>query len=156
MNDKEKLIYEFFKEFMCFESALSKEYAKTDKNGSIIGINWEKVSPNISISSGISCYLQDAQRYYLKNPPKKRFLKDGLIEWCDVPVEGSNVCQLLIYLARVRNNLFHGSKCEFMEKSKWQRSKDLLQHVLCLIKYFGIQEPLRSNFCAASEMLLNY
>ena len=47
----------------------------------------------------------------LKEPPKKQFIANGLIEWKEVaPATNSRSDALFQYIRRIRNNLFHGGK----------------------------------------------
>lgn len=55
--------------------------------------------------------LADAVAYILHEPPKKQVAEAGSLYWRTiVPTSASKTGVLLKYVARIRNNLFHGGK----------------------------------------------
>lgn len=77
--------------------------------------------------------LQEAIGFFFNSPPKKQVIVGGVIQWeVSEPGTNSKADKLLIYVRRVRNNLFHGGK--FNEH--WfapERSESLLLHSLTIL-----------------------
>lgn len=78
--------------------------------------------------------LEEAVAYIQAHPPKKQVIKDGLLEWDEsLPETDLEVDRLLIYVRRVRNNLFHGGKFN----GHWfapERSDFLLRHSMTILR----------------------
>ena len=91
-----------------------------------------KVEPLIQEPSSIE--LAEAIEFLFKSPPKKQIISDGKIEWSDAnPNQPLKADNLLIYVRRVRNNLFHGGKFN----GHWfapNRSELLIRHSLVIIR----------------------
>ena len=77
--------------------------------------------------------LTEAVAYIRAHPPKKQIIKDGLLDWDEsAPETDLEVDRLLIYVRRVRNNLFHGGKFN----GHWfapERSEVLLRHSMTIL-----------------------
>ena len=78
--------------------------------------------------------MKDAVTYILEHPPKKQMIANGLLEW-DPAEPDTDLCSdlALIYVRRVRNNLFHGGKFN----GHWfapDRSEALLRHSLTILR----------------------
>ena len=108
---KNPVIVEFISVFARLEYSLkasgyfkNEEEAKPDWNSYANSI--EKV-----INKSNDSLLDKSIKDILNNPPKKQIIKNGSIKWSDSPAnQGSYVKNLLIYIRRIRNNLFHGGK----------------------------------------------
>jgi hypothetical protein len=78
--------------------------------------------------------LGEGIRYILDHPPKKQMIVDGSLAWADsAPNTDLHSDRVLIYVRRVRNNLFHGGKFN----GRWfapQRSELLLRHSLTILR----------------------
>jgi hypothetical protein len=78
--------------------------------------------------------LRQAVDYILTHPPKKQVVKRGVLEWKDAaPTTALKTDEVLIYVRRTRNNLFHGGKFN----GRWfepQRSRELLQYSLVILR----------------------
>lgn len=77
--------------------------------------------------------VANAIDYILGYPPKKQVIRDGALEWDDATPNASSSSDLiLLYVRRVRNNLFHGGKFN----GRWfdpERSEELLRHSLTIL-----------------------
>ena len=77
--------------------------------------------------------LQEAIDFFFNAPPKKQVIVGGVIQWeASEPTTHSQADKLLIYVRRVRNNLFHGGKFN----GHWftpERSEPLLRHSLVIL-----------------------
>jgi hypothetical protein len=77
--------------------------------------------------------LREAIDFFFNAPPKKQVIVGGVIQWeVSEPTTNSQADKLLIYVRRVRNNLFHGGKFN----GHWfapERSEPLLRHSLAIL-----------------------
>lgn len=77
--------------------------------------------------------LCEAIDFFFSAPPKKQVIIEGVIQWkTSEPTTDSQADKLLIYVRRVRNNLFHGGKFN----GHWfepDRSEPLLRHSLTIL-----------------------
>ncbi|TIO48901.1 MAG: hypothetical protein E5X80_26110 [Mesorhizobium sp.] len=78
--------------------------------------------------------LKAAVDFILERPPRKQIIANGVLTWSDsVPDTDLLSDRLLIYVRRVRNNLFHGGKFN----GHWfepERSELLLRHSLVILR----------------------
>lgn len=97
--------------------------------------NWRKFALAVEelIKNPISQELNEAIKFFFKAPPKKQVIICGVIQWeVSVPQTNSKADELLVYVRRVRNNLFHGGKFN----GHWfdpERSEPLLRHSLTIL-----------------------
>jgi hypothetical protein len=107
----DQLASEMFRTVARFEYALKATgYHDGDGNADA---NWRKFAasvPNL-FENPADQSLVDATRYILCHPPKKQIIASGKLGWSDVePDSNGRVDLILLYVRRVRNNLFHGGK----------------------------------------------
>ena len=97
--------------------------------------NWRKFALAVEdlIANPANQELQEAINFFFNAPPKKQVIVDGVIQWkVSEPATNSQADKLLIYVRRVRNNLFHGGKFN----GHWfkpERSEVLLRHSLTIL-----------------------
>ena len=97
--------------------------------------NWRKFAQAVEsvIANPSSPELKDAIDFMFNAPPKKQVIIGGNIQWEPAePSSDSRADKLLIYVRRVRNNLFHGGKFN----GHWfepERSEPLLRHSLVIL-----------------------
>ncbi len=97
--------------------------------------NWRDFALAIEavIANPPSPALQEAITFVRNAPPKKQVIVGGVIQWeISEPQTDSAADKLLIYVRRVRNNLFHGGKFN----GHWfepERSEQLLRHSLTIL-----------------------
>lgn len=69
----------------------------------------------------------------MEEPPRKQVIEKGLLEWKAVSAHGQTLGeQLLVYVRRVRDNLFHGGKFN----GHWfapERSEVLMRYSLTVL-----------------------
>lgn len=74
-----------------------------------------------------------ARTYFATRPPKKQIVRNGVLEWAEKPVSGNSEADpILLYVRRVRNNLFHGGKFN----GRWfepQRSAEFIRHSVAIL-----------------------
>ncbi len=130
----DKLAIKLFKMFARFEYALK---ASGFNNGDgEAKPNWRDfaLSVETQLQNSQSPELREAIDFMLQQPPKKQVIRNGLLTWDDAPPStDSNADLILLYVRRVRNNLFHGSKFN----AHWfapERSEELLHHSLVILE----------------------
>jgi hypothetical protein len=130
----DQLASEFFKVFSRSEYALKAAgFHKGDGNAEA---NWSEFAKEIEaiIQAPESQELSAAIDFILSYPPKKQVIRNGQIQWSEAdPNQRLKADNLLIYVRRVRNNLFHGGKFN----SHWfepERSEQLIQNCLVILK----------------------
>lgn len=130
----DELAFYFFKEFARFEYALKA--ADFNCGEGEAKPNWDKFAKTVrdTFENISSQELQDAVNYILSNPPQKQVVKNGKLDWDKSLCENSyKADKLLVYVRRVRNNLFHGGKFN----GHWfapQRSEELMHHSLIVLE----------------------
>lgn len=128
------LAFQFFKTFARFEYALKAAgfHAGTGKAEP----NWDSFAKSLNslFEQHHEGELGEAVRYLLEQPPKVQMVNaDGELEWANKAENGPTACQLLLYIRRVRNNLFHGGKFN----GHWfapERSEVLMRHSLTVLR----------------------
>lgn len=97
--------------------------------------NWKNFALAVEnmIATPTTQDLQEAIEFFFSAPPKKQVIFGGVIQWeVSEPATNSKADKLLIYVRRVRNNLFHGGKFN----DYWfapERSEPLLRHSLTIL-----------------------
>jgi len=110
-KDLDELASELFHVFSRTEYSLKA--ASFNNGDGAAEANWRKFALAVEnlISNPNSQQLKDAIDFILNKPPKKQVIRNGVIEWeKSEPTTDSQADKLLIYVRRVRNNLFHGGK----------------------------------------------
>ena len=134
MEHLEKLSFDFFKLFSRLEYSLKAASFNTGDGNA--NANWSKFAQSIDTQflGNEDKELKKAYNYVLENPPKKQIIEKGLIKW--LTIEPTHKCQtdlVLLYVRRVRNNLFHGGKFN----GNWfapQRSEELLSSSITILE----------------------
>ena len=130
----DKLAFHFFKEFARFEYALKAAgfhhgEGEARPNWDTFAVTVRPAFENVQLQT-----LKVAVEYMLSNPPKKQIVKNGKLDLDEGLCNNSNEAdKLLIYVRRVRNNLFHGGKFN----GHWfapQRSEELMRHSLVILE----------------------
>jgi hypothetical protein len=129
----DKLAIELFKTFSRFEYALK---ASGFNNGDgEAQANWRNfaLSIELELQNPQTPELREAIDFMLKHSPKKQVIRNGLLAWDAAPPNTNSTADLiLLYVRRVRNNLFHGGKFN----GHWfapERSEKLLRHSLVIL-----------------------
>lgn len=127
------LANQFFRVFSRTEYAL-KASGYNSGNGEAKA-NWQKFALDIEslISNPSSPELKEAVDSIFRAPPKKQIIADAIIQWeVAEPATSSRADKLLIYIRRIRNNLFHGGKFN----GHWfepDRSEHLLKNSITIL-----------------------
>jgi len=138
MTDDKNLDYlgvKFYEDFSRTEYALKGAgYIRGTSNAQA---DWESfsVEPEVEklIANPSTSTLKEAINFILIAPPMKQVGFDKVPLWeVSEPITNSTSNKLLIYIRRIRNNLFHGAK--FNEHwFKPERSEPLLRHSLVIL-----------------------
>ncbi len=97
--------------------------------------NWRTFALAVEavIAAPSSPALKEAIDFFFDTPPNKQVIVDGAIRWeVSEPQTDSKADKLLVYVRRVRNNLFHGGKFN----GHWfapERSEPILRHSLTVL-----------------------
>lgn len=131
-HELDRLGATLFRTFARFEFAL-KAAGIHNGNGEA-NPNWSAFAQSISsLFDDPQGEVKEAIEYILSHPPKKQLVEDGQLTWKQVaPSTNLKADEVLIYVRRVRNNLFHGGKFN----GRWfepQRSEELLRHSLVIL-----------------------
>lgn len=89
------------------------------------------VAPNFSFADDAK--LEMAVKYLLERPPKKEVEISGNLGWDEAKPGGTDVYRLLVYVRRVRNNLFHGAKWVAREADEIGRDQILVDAALTVL-----------------------
>lgn len=135
MENLEKLSFDFFKLFSRFEYSLKAtmfHYGNGDAKA-----HWGDFAQSIN-ADFMSCENEDVKSaccYILANPPKKQIIENRTIKWSSIePRSNCETDLILLYVRRVRNNLFHGGKFN----GNWfepERSEELLTSSIKILSY---------------------
>ena len=106
-----KLAIEMFKTFSRFEYALK---AAGFHNGEgKAEPNWRAFSESITehLKSPNTDELAESIKYIIEQPPNKQIIENNILSWSEAkPNTNTESDLILLYVRRVRNNLFHGGK----------------------------------------------
>ena len=75
----------------------------------------------------------DARNYLLTDPPKKQVRSGTGTAWRLTQQREKGLELLLVYVKRVRNNLFHGGKASVADEVERTRNRDLVRHSLAVL-----------------------
>jgi hypothetical protein len=105
------LIIEYFVVFSRFDYALLRAgYVRT--NVAHVAADWDRFGKEYDrlFQQLLTPETQSACSYLLNHPPKKQVREDGALIWkAALPDEHEPLLyRLLVYVRRIRNNLFHG------------------------------------------------
>jgi len=80
--------------------------------------------------------LQEAVNFLFKNPPRLQVIDAGKVEFIESPysVKLTELRRLLLYVRRVRNNMFHGGKFPLNGEDGDRRNALLLEHSLTVLE----------------------
>ena len=145
MND---LVNEMFYTFARFEYALKA--TGFIKNTDDAKPDWTKFANSISplFDNHDDPDVKSAVEFIFADPPNKQVVRDGRLEWRNADSGTVNCCDsLLIFVRRIRNNLFHGGKFtgQHLENGDWsklnERDEELVRHSICILKACLIASP---------------
>ncbi|MGF1767070.1 hypothetical protein L4D06_06755 [Enterovibrio makurazakiensis] len=135
MESLDTLSFDFFKLFSRIEYSLKA--ASFHSGDGKANPNWTSFAQDIDakFQAVNDKNLEVCKQYILDNPPKKQVIEQGKIKWSDTaPTPVNDTDLLLLYVRRVRNNLFHGGKFN----GNWfapERSQELLNSSIVVLQY---------------------
>lgn len=123
--------------FSRFEYALKQtgKYATGDLNG--VKADWDKFARDHAqqFDPNKTSELKTAIDYLKAKPPKKQILKNGSLDWKNVPNQNIPLLKLILdAVRRVRNNLFHGGKFQNGPEEEPGRDRELLNSCITVLK----------------------
>jgi len=137
--DDRELVWKFFLAFSRFEYALKcSRYVRQNRDGAVFA-DWQRFASTHrkKFTANRDNKVRMACVYFTKRPPRQQILVHGVLGWRNSNPLGNTplLCWLVLMLARVRNNLFHGGKFP------WQvdpcRNSTLVRHALVLLEAFA-------------------
>jgi len=149
-SERHKLAAVFFIQFARFEYAMKKsgylvkncDYAKPNWKGLFNEEIIKKAFEDLSQGK-----LKTAVEFYLENPPEQQIVKDNNeLGFKTVIENGCTAHKLSTYVTRVRNNLFHGAKCDPQNEDDLKRDKALIQHGLVILNACLKDSELRNFY----------
>jgi hypothetical protein len=130
-----RLASEMFRVFARFEYALKAAGFHIGNENEEAKPDWRSFAESVpdAFKNLQNEDLKESIRYIKAHPPKKQVIQGGNLAWSDVvPATNLESDLILLYVRRVRNNLFHGGKFN----GRWfdpERSKLLLRHCLTIL-----------------------
>lgn len=131
----DRLAYRMFRHFSRFEYAL-KATGHHPRDGDA-NPDWDdfarKIDGAFRERVGQDANLKAAVDFLMLHPPKKQRVVNEQLLWSVVPAGRGNFTEdLLVYVRRVRNNLFHGGKFSrgWLDPG---RSETLIRHSLTIL-----------------------
>jgi hypothetical protein len=146
---KEPAIVDFIVTFSRLEYALkaSGEFLKKTKDAEA---DWTAFAGNIesNINNSINCEFKKSMEYILNNPPRKQINENGVIKWKRVdPSQRNKTKNLIMYICRIRNNLFHGGKFVGGDLEEFDRDFSLVKSALLILKEIvNFNEKVKNAF----------
>jgi len=146
---KEPAVLDFIATFSRLEYALkaSGEFLRNTKDAEA---DWIAFASNIEskVNNSTNCPLKKSIDYILNNPPKKQINENGVIKWKRVdPNQRNKTKNLIMYICRIRNNLFHGGKFAHGDLEEFDRDFSLVKSALLILKEIvNFNEKVRSAF----------
>lgn len=136
IEELDDLAHRMFRQFSRMEHALKSagylERPNGDAKASWVSFG-EEIDASFRDLVSRDEELRDAVRYLRDHPPKKQTVSNGVLGWSETPPTApTETGVLLLYVGRVRNNLFHGGKFN----GRWidpGRSRKLLPRCLTVL-----------------------
>lgn len=129
------LAQEFFFVFSRFEYALKmSDYLR--RNPTEPRVDWRRFATSLEhiFSNPPTGEFAEAIEYLRTHPPKKQIVIEGRIAWSNgTPQTNFSADLILLYVRRVRNNLFHGGKFRQHRLDYQERTPELLRHSLIVV-----------------------
>jgi hypothetical protein len=133
---REPIIVDFVATFARLEYALkaSGEFLRQTKDAEADWISFAGAIENAIDISSKAC-LKESIEYILNNPPRKQVNDNGVIRWkAASPSQSNETKDLIVYVCRIRNNLFHGGKFTGGYLEDFDRDFSLVKAALCILK----------------------
>jgi hypothetical protein len=144
-------VIEFFVAFSRFEYGLVQAgYVRDDRRDA--QADWDRLARefNERFDPNVAPGLQQAVTYLLAHPPRKQIYVNGHLEWSmAAPPQTDPLLQrLLVFVRRVRNNLFHGDKLNDLLERYSERNLDLIRSALTVLYVcVDLDDEVQTNFC---------
>lgn len=150
-DDSLKLTTNFFIIFSRFEFALKESIAFANLRNGKIEADWSKFVSTIKteFNQKKTSELADAVNYILSSPPRHQTLTDGVLNWVNRPDEPTKpeINKLEQYIRDIRNNLFHGSKFNYILERDVSRDPQLLSSALIVLEeWLSLSETIKELF----------
>lgn len=146
---QEKACSNFFAFFARFEYAMKVVGFRSRTDGQATP-DWNALADVVRdyLNNNSRKKTKDAIDYLLTYPPKRQDVVNDLLQWVDIPAnQGDRISDLFVYIRRVRNNLFHGGKFKGKYLAYPERSIELMEHCVTVLKAcLDANDDLREAF----------
>jgi hypothetical protein len=129
------LAEEFFFIFARFEYSLKIVGYRKREDGEAES-DWAKLSKDLegTFRNPPSVELAKAIDYFMQHPPKKQMVRNSNLKWEEnLPPTKLLADKVMIYVRRVRNNLFHGGKFGTQYLEDPERSEELMKYGIVIL-----------------------
>jgi hypothetical protein len=146
----EKLVLEFLYAFSRFEYAL-KRSGYHGQEGKAAQADWDRFENALTdLPAADIAFVLKCGNYILAKPPKKQVVTGNGMSWEESAPTASEMKTLIIYVRRIRNNLFHGGKFPEGSVHDVARDTDLLRSgvsvLTALLKVPGLPAGIKHYF----------
>ena len=153
MGIENELLLEFFLTFSRFEFALKNAgfYKKFEGVEYSAEPDWESFALRIKQpfrEQNDALFMAACHRIW-DTPPRKQVVRNDSLDWRYelIPSSDLDIKQILVYVRRIRNNLFHGGKHESVSYAGEQRNKCLLKDSLIVLHgCLGLLEDVKCEY----------
>lgn len=126
---------DFFRTFARMEYAL-KATGFFEGDEQQVKADWKQFAREVQVAlAAANEKVREAVNFILSEPPKKQVIVNGCLQWDSTPPSAENEAdRVLLYVRRVRNNLFHGGKFN----GHWfqpERSGELMKASLIILNF---------------------
>lgn len=146
-EDIDDLAFVLFRLFAQFEYCLKATGFMTQGRNGEASPDWTGFARSLPplFEEPNSAALAKAVHYILEHPPKKQVIEEGRLAWSDRAPNSENLTDLvLLYVRRVRNNLFHGGKFN----GHWfapERSQQLMSAAVVILEAALVASPVMNE-----------
>jgi hypothetical protein len=143
----QNLIFDFFQRISIFEYTLKYKgyFHQKNTNCYVAKPDWDafinRIKPNlpVSISDINDPLLENGLKYLMNHPPQKQIIQNNTLSYSrlskEMDEDSIDWNKVVVYIRRVRNNLFHGEKNPFEN----ERDVELIESSLLVIDLLSKQ-----------------
>jgi hypothetical protein len=99
-------------------------------------VDWRRVSEELEelFLHPDTTEFKEAIQFYINYPPMKQMIVNGSLKWENIEPNTDLLSdKILLYIRRVRNNLFHGGKFKGRYFADPERSETLIDYALIVL-----------------------
>jgi hypothetical protein len=126
-DELKNVSFDYFYWYSRFEFALKEHhFLKNEQAGANAEVNWKKFQESYGDGYSVS---SEANRLIKLHPKRQIISEQGGLDWRPVGIAHckDDLCKVIVMLAAVRNNLFHGGKHGDADVDSRERNLELLK-----------------------------